>query len=440
MKNPNPRVKNSTGMEVTALAETAHVDLSHCRAQFPALELTVNGYPAAFLDGPGGTQVPRSVIEAMTDYLVRKNANTHGAFLTSRATDETIIEARRALADLLGAKPDEIAFGANMTTLNFALSRAIARGLKPGDEIVVTELDHDANVSPWTALAEQGIVIRQVRVDPATCTLDMEHFASLLGPRTRVVAVGWASNAVGTVNDVARVVRMAHEVGALAVIDAVHYAPHGPIDVKALECDFLLCSVYKFFGPHVGVLYGRREAFERLQTYKVRPQSPRIPEKIETGTLNHEGLAGAAAAVDFIAGLGRPYLETFREALGGASGRRAEVLAGMHAIEAHEAPLARRLLDGLARIPEVRVYGPPEGHPRTPTVSFTLEGRHPAEVARFLGERGLFVWDGDFYAVTLVERLGLAEKGGLVRVGLAPYNTAEEIDRLLEAVEELARG
>ncbi|PZN06727.1 MAG: cysteine desulfurase-like protein, partial [Bacillota bacterium] len=243
-------------MEVPALAETVHVDLSHCRALFPALELTVNGYPAAFLDGPGGTQVPRPVIEAMTDYLVRKNSNTHGAFLTSRATDETIAAARRALADLLGAEPDEIAFGANMTTLNFALSRAIARGLQPGDEIVVTELDHDANVSPWTALAEQGIVVRQVRVDPDTCTLDMEHFASLLGPRTRVVAAGWASNAVGTVNDVARIVRMAHEVGALAVIDAVHYAPHGPIDVKALGCDFLLCSAYKFFGPHVGVLYG----------------------------------------------------------------------------------------------------------------------------------------------------------------------------------------
>ena len=423
-----------------ASAPLGGVDLSPCRAQFPALSLTVNGHPAAFLDGPGGTQVPRRVIEAMNDYLIGKNSNTHGAFLTSRATDETIAAARRALADFLGAEPGEIAFGANMTTLNFALARAIGRTLRAGDEIVVTELDHDANISPWLALAERGAVIRWLRVDPETCTLDLDQLAELLSPRTRVVAIGWASNAVGTINDVARAVRMAHEAGALAVVDAVHYAPHGPIDVRQVGCDFLLCSVYKFFGPHVGVLYGRRAAFEALETYRVRPQSPSAPEKIETGTLNHEGLAGAAAAVDFIAELGRPYVDTFRPRLGDATGRRAEILAGMHAIEAYEAPLAQRLLDGLARIPGVRVYGPPAGYPRTPTVSFTLAGRTPVEVARFLGERGLFVWDGDFYAVTLIERLGLADSGGLVRVGLAPYNTAEEIDRLLAAVEELARS
>ena len=418
---------------------TGTVDLSWCRAEFPALQLMVNGHPAAFLDGPGGTQVPQPVVEAMATYLIKKNANTHGAFLTSRATDETIAEARAALADFLGASPGEIAFGANMTTLNFNLARAIGRTLRPGDEIVVTELDHDANVSPWLALEEQGAIIRWLPVDPETCTLDLDQLAGLLGRRTRVVAIGWASNAVGTINDVARAVRMAHDAGALAVVDAVHYAPHGPIDVRAIGCDFLLCSVYKFFGPHVGVLYGRRAAFEALATYRVRPQSPSAPEKIETGTLNHEGLAGAAAAVDFIARLGRRYVDDFRPLLGAATGRRAEILAAMHAIEAHEAPLAARLREGLAALPGVRVYGPPEGYPRTPTVSFTVAGHHPADVARHLAERGLFVWDGDFYAVTLVERLGLAASGGLVRVGLAPYNTLDEIERLLAAVEELAR-
>ncbi|PZN01798.1 MAG: cysteine desulfurase-like protein [Bacillota bacterium] len=429
----------ASAASATARQEGA-IDLSWCRAEFPALQRTVGGQPAAFLDGPGGTQVPQAVIEAMATYLVERNANTHGAFPTSRATDETIAAARAAMADFLGATPAEVAFGPNMTTLNFNLARAIGRTLRPGDEIVVTELDHDANVSPWLVLQEQGAVIRWLPVDPATCTLDLDRLGDLLGRRTRVVAIGWASNAVGTVNDVARAVRMAHEAGALAVVDAVHYAPHGPIDVRAIGCDFLLCSAYKFFGPHVGVLYGRRAAFEALETYRVRPQSAAAPEKIETGTLNHEGLAGLTAAVDFLARLGQRYLDAFRDAVGGATGRRAAILAAMHAIEAYEAPLAERLRRGLATLPGVKVYGPPEGHPRTPTVSFTVAGRHPAEVARFLAERGLFVWDGDFYAVTLIERLGLKASGGLVRVGLAPYNTAAEIERLLEAVEALGRG
>lgn len=413
------------------------IDLSSCRRHFPALRRTVAGNPVAFFDGPGGSQVPEAVIEAMGRYLGLSNANTHGAFVTSRETDETIAAARRAMADFLGAEPDEIAFGANMTTLNFALSRALGRALRSGDEILVTELDHQANIDPWLCLAENGLVVKQVRVDPATCTLDMDDLASKLSGRTRVVAVTWASNAVGTITDMARIVAMAREAGALVVVDAVHYAPHAPIDVKALGCDFLLCSAYKFFGPHVGVLYGRREAFARLQTYRVRPQSPEPPHKIETGTLNHEGLAGVVAAVDFLAGLGRPHVARFGARLGGAAGRRAELLAAMHALENYEGALARRLLDGLAAMDRVRVYGPPAGHPRTPTVSFTVRGRHPSEVAAFLAERGIFVWSGDFYATTLVERLGLAGSGGLVRVGMAPYNTAEEVDRLLAALAEL---
>lgn len=414
------------------------VDLSPCRTHFPALARTVGGQPAAFLDGPGGTQVPQAVIEAMARYLARSNANTHGAFATSRETDEVIAAARRAAADFVGADPDEIAFGANMTTLSFALSRALARsGLDSGDEVLVTEMDHRANVDPWLALAEQGFVVRMVRMDPAACTLDMADLERKLSERTRVVAVGWASNAVGTVNDVARIVALARQVEAVTVVDAVHYAPHGPIDARELGCDFLLWSAYKVFGPHVGVLYGRREAFAALRAYRVLPQPDRPPEKLETGTLNHEGLAGYAASVDFLAELGRPHRERLAP---GVPGRRGELVAAMRAIQAYEDGLCRRLLDGLGRIPGVRVYGPPAGHPRAPTVAFTVEGRAPRAVAEFLAARGIFVWDGDFYATTLVERLGLADRGGLVRAGLAPYNTAAEVDRLLAALEELAAG
>jgi cysteine desulfurase family protein (TIGR01976 family) len=389
----------------------------------------VDGHPAAFFDGPGGTQVPDSVIAAMTGYLAEKNANTHGHFATSRATDAVIRQARAAMADFLGADPDEIAFGANMTSLNFALSQALARGMSPGDEVVVTDLDHEANISPWRALEERGIVVRAVRVIAPRCILDMDHLASLIGPRTRVLAIGYASNAVGTINDVREAVRMAHQVGATTVVDAVHYAPHGSINCHALGTDFLLCSAYKFFGPHVGVLYGRREAFARLKTYRVRPQSPEPPEKIETGTLNHEGLAGVAAAVDFIAWLGE---QLHGEAL---PERRQAVLRAMAAIEEYEGMLAERLLSALDDLPGVTVYGPQAGEKRTPTVSFTVAGCHPVQVATYLGSRGLFVWAGDFYATTLVEKLGLGAYGGLVRVGMAPYNTVEEVDRLIAALE-----
>ena len=457
-----------------------HVDLSFCRQQFPALDLRVNGHMAAYFDGPGGTQVPTRVIEAVARYYREANANCHGEFTTSRRTDEIIAAARQAVADMLGAaSADEIAFGPNMTTLNFALSRALGRALAPGDEIIITDLDHEANRSPWQALEEKGVVVRSVRVNLPECTLDYDDLERAVTTRTRVVALGYASNAVGTINDVKRAASIAHSVGAVCVVDAVHYALHGAIDVRDIGCDFLLCSAYKFFGPHVGILYGRRDAFERLATYKVRPQSPKPPHKIETGTLNHEGIAGVIEAIEFIADLGtavreadfgtpaqRPAAALSGSASKGAAtlkvsapqpepgaaqppdadhkakepaGRRSRILAGFAAIELHERPLFAMLMDGLASIPGVTVYGLPAHGERTPTVSFTMAEKHPADVARFLGDRGIFVWHGDFYATTLIERLGLAESGGVVRVGIAPYNTAEEVNRLLEALREYAR-
>ncbi|MGE5593559.1 MAG: cysteine desulfurase-like protein [Betaproteobacteria bacterium] len=428
------------------------VDLSSCRKEFPSLELRVNGHVAAYFDGPGGTQVPTRVIEAVTRYYREANANSHGEFVTSHRTDEIIAAAREAVADMLGAaSADEIAFGPNMTTLNFALSRAIGRALAPGDEIVITDLDHEANRSPWQALEEKGVVVRSVRVNVPECTLDYDDLERATSERTKVVALGYASNAVGTINDVRRASALAHSVGALCVVDAVHYAPHGVIDVRDIGCDFLLCSAYKFFGPHIGILYGRRDAFERLATYKVRPQNPAPPYKIETGTLNHEGMAGVIEALEFIAGLGDAVerIEGDDDGTkaarcpqshpGRANERRSRIIAGLRAIELHERPLFCRLMDGLANIRGVTIYGLPAQAERTPTVSFTMEGGRPLDIARFLGQRGIFVWHGDFYATTLIERLGLADSGGVVRIGMAPYNTVEEVERLLEAVEEYAR-
>lgn len=424
----------STFVPPSAPPKTPAVDLSFTRAEFPSLQLRVDGQPVSFFDGPGGTQVPKCVIDAVVRYLTFENANTHGAFLTSRRTDETIEEGRRAMADFLGADPDEIAFGANMTTLNYALSRGIGRDLGPGDEIVITDLDHEANRCPWLDLEELGVIVKSVRVKAEDCTLDMDDFEEKVGPKTRVIACGYASNAVGTINDVKRIVEMGRQIGAIIVIDAVHYALHGSIDVKDLGCDFLLCSAYKFFGPHLGVLYGRKDAFRRLKTYRLAPQEETPPAKIETGTLNHEGIAGTIAAIDFISRIG----QRCSKASSGVPSRRDLVTAGMSAIEAYEKPMAQRLMDGLEKIPGVKVYGPPKDSPRTSTVSFILEGKTPQEVASDLGRRGIFVWDGDFYATTLIKRLGLAESGGLVRIGLAPYNTYEEVERLLEAVESIA--
>lgn len=411
------------------------LDLSWIRAQFPALTQTVNGHPAVFFDGPGGTQVPQRVIDAVADYLIRHNANTHGAFATSRRTDETIDAARAAMADFLGCAADEVVFGPNMTTLTFAISRAFGRDIRPGDEIVLTRLDHDANVAPWKALEAQGAVIRMVDIDTEECTLDMADMAQAIGPRTKLVAVGYASNAVGTINDVATITRMAHAVGALVYIDAVHYAPHGPIDVQALDCDFLACSPYKFFAPHMGVVYGKREHLARLRPYKVRPASDDIPDRWETGTKNHEGLAGVTAAIEYLAELG--------QRIEPVTTRRAALVQAMEAIKAYERGLSEQLIAGLLAIPGLTFYGisdPACFDMRTPTVAVRLAGRTPRELAEALGQRGIFCWDGNYYAINLTERLGVEADGGMLRIGLVHYNTAEEIDLLLEALDALKTG
>lgn len=443
------------------------MDISFCRSQFPALDLLVNGRPIILLDGPGGTQVPRRVIDRMVTYLTSENANVHGPWQTSRATDRAVEQGRRALADFLGASPDEIAFGQNMTTLNYALSRALGRRLAAGDEVVITELDHEGNRAPWLALEEKGVTVRQVRVDPGTCTLDLNDFEAKLSPRTRIVAVGGASNGVGTVNDLHLIRGIIEEAAggadhgtrgsgapggrAVFVVDAVHLAPHKPIDVRAIGCDYLLCSPYKFFGPHLGVLYGRREAFERLEVYKLRSQSDSAPFRIETGTLVHEGIAGATEAVEFIADIGRK--------ASGSRGpgsrnrgsstplsRRQSVVLGIEAIDAHEQKLADWFIAELEKIDGLKIYGPPKGQPRTPTISFRLAGRTPESLSEDLASQGICAGAGDFYATTLMERLGIAGKPGpdgeprdhgVLRMGLAPYNTKTELERVLDTLKRM---
>jgi cysteine desulfurase family protein (TIGR01976 family) len=409
------------------------LDLDWVRSQFPSLAQTVNGQPATFLDGPGGTQVPQRVIDAISDYLKRDNANTCGAYATSRRTDAMIAGARSAMSDFLGCDADEIVFGANMTSLTFAISRSIGRELASGDEIVLTHLDHDANVSPWRALEERGVTVRMAEIHEDDCTLDMDDLARKITDRTKLVAVGYASNAVGTINDVARIVRLAHERGAMAYIDAVHYAPHGPIDVRALDCDFLVCSTYKFFGPHMGVVYGKRELLQRLQPYKVRANTNVIPNRWEWGTLNHECIAGIAACVDYLADLGRRTNPS-------ASARRATLLAAYDAIQKHERGLMESLIRGLLAIPGLKLYGisdPKRFHQRCPTIAVRIEGHTPLELATRLGERGIFTWDGNYYAVNLTERLDVEKDGGFLRIGLAHYNTADEVKRLLETLRTI---
>lgn len=403
------------------------------RAQFPALAQEVNGKPVVFLDGPGGTQVPQRVIDSVGDYLARSNANTHGGFATSRRTDSIIAEARQGMADLLGCDPDEIVFGPNMTTQTFALSRAIGRDLKPGDEVVVTRLDHDANVAPWQALEERGVIVRSADIHEKDCTLDMADLTRQINARTRLVAVCYASNAVGTINEMAEVVRLAHAVGALVFVDAVHYAPHGPIDVRALDCDFMACSPYKFFAPHMGVLYGKREHLTKLRPYKVRPASDESPDRWETGTQNHECLAGVAGGIDYLAELGRRVVPRAGE-------RRAALLAAMEAIRQYERELVGRLIEGLLKIPGVTIYGildPARFSQRTPTVAMRLSGYRPQELSGYLAERGMFTWAGNYYALNLTERLGLEASGGMLRLGLVHYNTEEEVTRVVETLADL---
>ena len=417
-----------------AATETAALDLTRLRSQFPSLSQTVAGQPAVFLDGPGGTQVPQRVIDAISDYLQNSNANTCGAYATSRRTDAVIADARAAMADFFACDQDEVVFGPNMTTLTFALSRSLGRELGPGDEILLTHLDHDANVSPWRALEERGVTIRFVDVNQDDCTLNMADLAQKLNSRTRVVAVGYASNAVGTINDVTEIVRLAHQKGALAYIDAVHYAPHGPIDVRALDCDFLVCSSYKFFGPHMGILYGKREHLQRLQPYKLRANTNAVPNRWEWGTLNHECIAGIAACVEYLADLGRQVDPS-------VSTRRAALLAAYGAIQRHERGLVETLIRGLLALPGLKFYGISDVamlDRRCPTVAVRIAGHTPLELATRLGDRGIFTWDGNYYALNLTERLDVEKDGGFLRIGLAHYNTAAEVERLLQALREIA--
>lgn len=401
------------------------LDLASVRAAFPALLRQHNGKPVAFFDGPGGTQVPRRVIQAMTEYLIHHNANTHWVYPTSVETDAAIAAARGAMADFLGASASEIVFGANMTTLNFHLSRALGRAWGPGDEVVITELDHHANIAPWQALArERGITLYSVPFIRETGQLDYGALERRLSPRTRLLAIGAASNALGTVNAIRHAIKMARNVGALTFIDAVHYAAHARVDVAEIGCDFLACSAYKFYGPHIGILYGRRELLEGLDVPKLEPAPNTAPERLETGTLNHEGIVGAGAAVEFIASLGQ-----------GAT-RRERLVDAARRLHTQGQMLVERLWNGLDAIPGVTLYGPTPDQPRTPTLSFTVEGMTSEEVASHLAERAVFVSNGDFYASTVIGRLGLAE-AGVVRAGCACYTSPEEVDRLVDGVREL---
>lgn len=415
----------TTSLERTSQAATT----DEIRSHFAALDRIHNGREVAYFDGPGGTQVPRAVADAMVDYLYHHNANTDWAYPASAETDAALASARLAFADFLNASPDEIVFGANMTTLAFHLSRAIGRGLSAGDEIVVTELDHHANVDPWREMArEQCLTLRTVRMIVETGQLDWDDFERQLSDKTRLVAIGTASNALGTINDVQRATSMAHERGAFVFVDAVHSAPHVLPDVRALQCDFLACSAYKFNGPHVGILYGRGELLQSIDFPKLRPAHDTGPERAETGTLNHEGIVGAAAAIDFLASLSAS-----------GSTRRDRLIGTYDELHIRGSALIAAMWDGLAAIDGIRLYGPPPDKERTPTIAFTIDGMNSREVASHLADQGMFVSNGDFYAATVVERLGLSDEG-LVRAGAAIYTTMEEVARLLDGVSSIVRN
>jgi cysteine desulfurase family protein (TIGR01976 family) len=399
----------------------------HLRAQFPSLQRQHNNMPFVYLDGPAGTQVPLSVIEAISNYYKRSNANTHGEFLTTHETDEAIDHMRQSVATLLGAENGStISIGQNMTTLNFALARSIARSLQPGEEVLITQLDHEGNRGPWLMLREFGIIVREVRLLP-NGTLDYDDFTAKVNEKTRVIAMGLASNALGTVNNVKFARELAYKFGAWLMLDAVHYAPHFKINVQELGCDLLLCSAYKFYGPHVGLLYSRPGLLDRLQTDRLRTAGQIAPDKIETGTLNHAAIVGVTAAVDFIA------------SLGSGSDLNEKLISAYANIGAHERQLAKYLYDGLTKIKGVKVAGQDfsSAH-RAPTVSFTLEGKTAQQVCAHLATKNIFAWDGHFYALRAIEVLGLLEKGGVTRMGMAAYNTLEEVDAALKSVREIA--
>jgi cysteine desulfurase family protein (TIGR01976 family) len=415
---------------MTAVMDQQLATVDVIRARFPALTRREGAYPVAYFDGPGGTQVPQSVVDAMSDYLLHHNANTHWEYPTSAETDALLHDARVVLGDFLGAGPGEISFGANMSTILFHIARAIGRTLEPGDEIIVTELDHHANIAPWQALArERGAVLKWIPLDLVTFRHEVGALERLLSPRTRVVAVGAASNILGTVSDVRSIVAVARAAGAISVVDAVHYAPHHLVDAKEIGADFLLCSAYKFYGPHVGVCYGRHDATAALDLPRLEPAPDYVPECLETGTQNHEGIVGAAAAVNFLASL----------APQGGADRRARLGVAMQALHERGEGLFAQLWSGLSAIPGVTLYGPPPGTARTATLSFHVRGHPSDQVARALAPRGIFVSHGDFYASTVAQRLGLAQEG-VVRAGCACYTTDEEVVRLIDGVRDLMQG
>ncbi len=423
LTQPTPNAARLPSGEVAA-ASIAPVE--EIRSHFPSLDRLHNGQPVAYFDGPGGTQVPRVVVEALTDYLYYHNANTHWNYPTSAETDEIIDRSRQAMADLLGASPAEIVYGANATTLAFHASRALGRTFRPGDEIVVTELDHHANIGPWQALEyERGCVLQVVRMDLKTGELDWSDFERKVTNKTKLIAVGAASNALGTINDVPRAVKLAHAAGAYTFVDAVHYAPHQLVDVRAWDCDLLMCSAYKFYGPHIGAMYCRRELLESLPFAKLAPASNAAPERAETGTLNHEGMAGAAAAINFLASLAP------------SDSRRQSLAAALEEMHQRSRPLVRQMWSGLADIDGVTLYGPQPDAARTSTIAFTVRGVASSAVARLLAERSVFVSSGNFYAMTIVDRLGLTPEG-LVRAGCACYTTVDEVARLVTGVREIA--
>lgn len=402
-----------------------HISLDEIRAQFPALERTHNGFPVAYFDGPGGTQVPHSVVEAMTNYLYHHNSNTHWGYPTSAETDELIADSRSAFADMLNCDPNEIVFGQNMTSLTFHLARSLGRKFNAGDEIVVTELDHHANVDTWRSLEkDRGVVIRLLPMDTESGQLLLDELPQLLNERTKLVAIGAASNALGTINDISRVCQMTREAGAISFVDAVHFAPHSLVDVKTIGCDFLACSAYKFYGPHIGILYGRNQLLSSIDFPKLAPAPNYSPDRVETGTQSHESIVGAAAAVNFI------------ESLGSGETRRDRLESAFALMNEKDHILTERLWNGLLSISGVSVYGPPPGADRTSLVSFTIDGISSSKVSIFLAEKGIFASHGNFYAATVAERYGLAEHG-FVRIGCSIYTTTEEIERLLAAIGEL---
>ncbi len=417
-----------------------NLDINGIRSQFPSLNRVLNGYSVAYFDSPGGTQTPQRVIDKVVHYMIHHNSNSGGVFATAVETDEIILNARKAFADFYGCAWDEVAFGENSTAINFKLSQAIARDLKPGDEIIITDIDHDANRSPWEILFERGIIIKSVKVDTATLTLDMDDYKAKLSPKTKVVAFNYGSNAVGTISDAKAIIKLARRVDAITVVDAVHYALHGVLDVKDLDADFVFCSAYKFFGPHIGVLYSKPERMNVLKTLKVSAQRNYAPDKFETGTLNHEGIAGAAEAIEFISEIGSKHPEYLKKGHSENNQRRNNIICGMMAMDEYETVLADYFKGELVKIQGLKLYSPPKAQLCTSTISFRLAGIHPLDVAKRLSEQGIFLWAGGFYAVGLMRALGLSENGGMVRIGLAPYNTREEIDRTLKAITEIAAG